>query len=200
MLTNVQVTTDRPVEPSAPSAGPTPARTLPADGAQHPADDFDVFYRREYPRVVALAYALSGRRSAAEDLAQDAFLAAHQRWAQVREYDHPEAFVRRVLVNATISAGRRWAAEGRALRRLALRSRTSVEDLEPPDARFWEAVRRLPARQAQAIALYYLEERPADQIGAILGCSPATVAVHLHRGRAMLEKVLSKEVSGHGRS
>lgn len=162
------------------------------------AEDFDTFYRREYPRVVALAYALCGRRAASEDLAQDAFFAAHQRWKKVGGYDRPDAFVRRVVANAAISAGRRWAVEARALRRLAVRSVGPVEDLEPPDAAFWQAVRRLAPRQAQAIALYYLEERSAEEIGVVLGCSPATVAVHLHRGRAALEKLLNEEVGQGG--
>lgn len=167
-------------------------------------EDFEAFYRREYHRVVALAYALSGRWSISEDLAQDAFFAAHQHWKKVGAYEHPDAYVRRVVANAAISAGRRWAAEGRALRRLAVRSRGSVDELQPHDTAFWEAVRRLAPHQAQAIALFYLEDRTAEEIGVVLGCSAATVSVHLHRGRASLEKMLSKnkekEVGPNGRS
>jgi len=37
---------------------------------------FDAFYQAEYPSVVRLAAALCGRRDLAEELAQDAFLAA----------------------------------------------------------------------------------------------------------------------------
>lgn len=185
----------RPAGPPAGPGGPAPG---PAVGSTHMPEDFDSFFRREYPRVVALAYALSGRPSAAEDLAQDAFFATHQRWARVGAYDHPEAYVRRLVANAAISGRRRLAVEARALRRLAVRSRAEVEELAPPDAEFWRAVRRLAPRQAQSIALYYLEERSAEEIGAILGCSAATVAVHLHRARATLEKVLTEEVRRRG--
>ena len=38
---------------------------------------FEAFYREHFRRVVALSYGLSGSRSAAEELAQDAFMAAH---------------------------------------------------------------------------------------------------------------------------
>ena len=40
-------------------------------------ESFENFYERELRSVVGLAYALSGSRVAAEDLAQEAFLAAH---------------------------------------------------------------------------------------------------------------------------
>lgn len=201
VLTGMQVTLEKPSGADGRRALIAPPEVLSGQSTPpHLPEDFEVFYRREYPRVVALAYALTGRRSTAEDLAQDAFLATHQRWAKVAAYEHPEAYVRRVVANAAISSRRRLAAEGRAMRRLAVRSRTSVEDLEPPDAKFWREVRKLAPRQAQALALYYLEERTADEIGRILGCSPATVSTHLHRGRATLEKVFNEEVRRHGNS
>jgi len=46
--------------------------------------------------VVALVYGLSGSRSAGEELAQEAFLAASRRWDEVSAYDDPGAWVRRV--------------------------------------------------------------------------------------------------------
>ena len=51
---------------------------------------------------------------------------------------------------------------------------------------FWHAVRRLPKRQAQAVALHYLEDAPVAEIAAIMDCAENTVKVHLHRGRQAL--------------
>jgi len=154
---------------------------------------FEAFYRREYAPVVALAFALCGRGAAAEDLAQEAFLATHRHWARIEHYERPDAFVRHVVSNMAVSYARRRAAEARALVRLAGRSRSSVEDLEPVDAAFWRTVRSLPPRQAQAVSLYYLEDRSAEEIGEILHCSASTVRVHLHRGRTTLEDRLREE-------
>ena len=50
-------------------------------------EPFEVFYRREYDRTVRLAYVLSGSRWGAEDLAQEAFAAAHNRWDAVCLYE-----------------------------------------------------------------------------------------------------------------
>jgi RNA polymerase sigma-70 factor (ECF subfamily) len=152
--------------------------------------EFELFYRREYAPVVALAFALCGRGGAAEDLAQEAFLKTYQNWSRVGHYDRPDAFVRRVVANMAISVSRRRAAEGRALVGLAGGARSSVEDLEPVDAVFWQQVRCLPGRQAQCVALFYLEDRSAEEIAEILHCSVSTVRVHLHRGRMTLEERL----------
>ena len=56
--------------------------------------------------MIGLAYALSGSRAAAEDLAQEAFLAAHKSWDKVGGYEKPEAWVRRVVANMSVSL--RW--------------------------------------------------------------------------------------------
>ena len=53
--------------------------------------DFEEFYLHEYSTVVGLAYALSGSRWAAEDMAQEAFLAAHRNWDRIAEYEKPGA-------------------------------------------------------------------------------------------------------------
>jgi RNA polymerase sigma-70 factor (ECF subfamily) len=154
------------------------------------AISFDAFYRNEYRAVVALAYALTGRAAVAEELAQDAFLVAHRAWGRVGGYDAPGAFVRRVVANMAASFGRRLAAEARALARLASRATSWSAPLEPPDADFWRAVRSLPRRQAQVLALRYLEDRSDSEISHILGCSEPTVRVHLHNGRLALAQRL----------
>ncbi|MDH5504357.1 MAG: hypothetical protein OEY98_10070, partial [Acidimicrobiia bacterium] len=50
---------------------------------------FDDFYRNDYRSVVGLAFVLTGDWSAAEDLAQDAFLKAHKAWATLAGFDSP---------------------------------------------------------------------------------------------------------------
>ncbi|HEY4584272.1 MAG TPA: SigE family RNA polymerase sigma factor [Acidimicrobiia bacterium] len=154
---------------------------------------FESFYDREYRKVVALAYALSGSRSGAEDLAQEAFIAAHQRWDRIGGYDKPGAWVRRVVANMAISAFRRRTAERKALERLASQTQIELPQLEPEDEQFWNLVRDLPGRQTQAITLFYLEDRSINEISEILGCSPNTAKVHLFRGRQALATRLGLE-------
>ncbi len=65
--------------------------------------DFESFYRAEYRPVGGLAYALSSSLIAAEDIAQDAFPATHKQWARVAFYNEPEAWVRRMFSNPSVS-------------------------------------------------------------------------------------------------
>jgi RNA polymerase sigma factor (sigma-70 family) len=92
-----------------------------------------------------------------------------------------------------ISAFRRKKAERNAIERLVIQTRHALPELEPQDERFWALVRELPARQTQAITLFYLEDRSVLEIAEILGCSPATAKVHLFRGRQALAARLGLE-------
>ena len=132
-------------------------------GQRTGTETFGAFYRSQYHAVVALAFALTGRAAVAEELAQDAFLVTHRSWDRVSSYDLPSAFVRRVVSNLAVSWRRRLAAEARGLARLASRPSPWAAPLEPPDADFWRSVRSLPRRQAQVLALRYLEDRPTPQ-------------------------------------
>ncbi len=154
--------------------------------------DFDDFYRADFPAVVGLAYALTGSRTAAEELAQEAFVAAFRRWNDLVAYDEPGAWVRRVLVNRCRSWGRRRAAEIRAITRLRGR-RQPLARLEPVDDEFWAAVRSLPARQAQVVALHYLEDISVAEIAEVLGITSGSVKTHLHRGRRRVAVTLGLE-------
>ena len=154
---------------------------------------FDAFARRQRRLLVAFAWALTGDLAAAEDLVQDALQAAWQDWDRVSSLDAPGAWVRRAVANRAAGQVRRAGREHRALARLAGRPARVVE-LEPADHQFWDAVRALPERQAQAVALFYLEDCPVAEIAQVLGCAPGTVKVHLHRGRQALAAALGLRV------
>ena len=47
-------------------------------------------------------------------------------------------------------------------------------------------MRALPAQQARAITLYYLDDLSVEQVARELGCSEGSVKTHLSRGRAAL--------------
>lgn len=157
-------------------------------------ESFEVFYRREFPRMVDLAYSLSGSSwPVAEDLAQDALIAAYRDWARIAALDNPATWVRRVVLNRAASRFQRTKAEARALLRLAPLRHEHVDRIDPDARAFWEAVRALPTRQAQTIALHYLDELSIPEIAEVLGCSPNTIKVHLHRGRRELARRLELE-------
>jgi RNA polymerase sigma factor (sigma-70 family) len=58
------------------------------------------------------------------------------------------------------------------------------------DVGFWTAVRALPARQAQIVALHYVEELTVVEIANVLGVKEGTVKTSLFRARATLATTL----------
>lgn len=150
---------------------------------------FEGFYRHEYRPVLALAHVLSGSPHLAEEVTQEVFMAAYRRWDDI---DNPEGWVRTAVSNKVHSWRRRRYAEARALGRLGSRPPT-VDEMPVETAHFWAEVRRLPARQAQALALFYLEDRSITDTAGILGCSESTAREHLMRGRKALARRLSVE-------
>lgn len=153
---------------------------------------FDDFFTAEYPRLVGLLTAMTGNRTVGEDLAQEAMVRAHQRWERVSRYDIPAAWVRRVAINLAHNSRARRRSEKRALARLAGERPTWEVELGRDDGgdEFWSTVRSLPPRQAAAITLYYLEDRPVAEVATILGCAEGTAKAHLHKGRTTLAKLL----------
>jgi RNA polymerase sigma-70 factor, ECF subfamily len=154
---------------------------------------FDAFARRERASLTTFAWALTGSLAAAEELAQDALTAAWQSWDRVGDYDRPGAWARRVVANRAAGVHRRAGRERRAMGQLSARNEANGSpelNVGGETAALWDAVRALPLRQGQAVALHYLEDRPVSEIAAILDCAEATVRVHLHRGRLGLARQL----------
>ncbi len=163
------------------------------DGAKAEGEAFADFYRQHYRSVLGIVLTLSGSATAAEELTQDAFVKAHRRWDELLDHDNPEAWVKRVAINLARSWGRRRVAEVKAIARLR-RQRPTVESLPESAEQIWAAVRQLPGNQAASIALRYHDDKSIDEIAAVLGCSAATVRVHLHRGRRTLASRLQLDL------
>lgn len=155
------------------------------------ADRFARFYTEHYREVTGLAYTLTGSWSAAEDVAQEAFVRAYRDWRRVGGFHRADSWVRTVAVNLATSRGRRLAAEARALARLG-RDREQVVDELPAEAEaFWQAVRRLPRRQAQAAALRYHSDLSVAEVARAMGCAEGTAKAHLHAARRALAEAFA---------
>ncbi|MEO5663777.1 MAG: sigma-70 family RNA polymerase sigma factor [Nocardioides sp.] len=151
---------------------------------------FDEFYLSEMGRLVALARSLAGV-AVAEDIAQEAMLVAYRRWREVGALQRPDLWVRRTCANMAVSQFRRRVAELRATTRLTRRRPDATpEPMSERAEEFWDAVRTLPHRQAQAAALRFVYDMPIAEIAETLGCSAGTVKQHLSRARQALSVAL----------
>lgn len=157
-------------------------------------ESFESFYRRERSGMAGLAFVLSGSSLAAEDLAQEAFIAAYRHWDEIGRLDQPAAWVRKVISNNSSSMLRRVRAEARALSRAAVGGRwASIPELPSETVELWSEVRRLPQRQTETVALYYIVGLTMPEIAEVLGCSKDTVNTHLRRARSTLARRLGME-------
>ena len=150
------------------------------------SDDYTVFFKTEYERVVRTVELMLGDHEAALDVAQEAFARLYSRWRKISRYDQPDAFVRRIAVNLAISYLRRRRVQEMALGKLV----PGVTEISIRDEGILAAVRQLPPAQRAAIVLFYFEDQPASEIARILDCSESTARVHLHKGRAKLSTLL----------
>jgi RNA polymerase sigma factor (sigma-70 family) len=140
-------------------------------------------YEARYRDLVRLAYLLTGSVEVAEELVQDAFLAARNSWSSVRE---PFPYLRSAVVNRTRSWGRRLQLE----RRHAGAADEVAIGLQADE--LWDALGTLNERQRAAIVLRFYEDLPDARIAEILGCREATVRTAVHRGLARLRQEIDQ--------
>jgi RNA polymerase sigma factor (sigma-70 family) len=151
-------------------------------------DEYTWFFRAEFRAVTQTAYLVLHDRQRAEDVAQEAFTQLLVHWKKVSRYQRPDAWVRRVairLASRVASRERRRAHIERDERREA-----TVPDR---DLDLIRALRSLPPQQRAAVALFYFEDRPTEEVAHILGCTESTATVHLHKARKRLAQILGEE-------
>lgn len=162
-------------------------RTL-RDGPASPS--FETFYGPAYRDVLRLAYAITGSREAAEDVAQETMLAAMRNWPRVCGLDSPDLWTRRVAINQSRSVWRRISREARIRGRIANERRTPHREpwLDGESETVLEAFRAMPKRQQLCMINVYLLDQSVSQTASLVGISESTVRVHLHRGRAQIQQ------------
>jgi RNA polymerase sigma-70 factor (ECF subfamily) len=145
---------------------------------------FDHFFQTWYGRICAQLHAYLGDREEAEDVVQEAFLRAWQRWSNVGGYEDPVAWVRRVAWNLGTSRLRRIRVAALAQRRQGTPDPAPAADAD--HLALVEALRRLPEQQRRVIVLHYIGDIPVLEIADQLGIPKGTVLSWLHRGRERL--------------
>jgi RNA polymerase sigma factor (sigma-70 family) len=158
------------------------------------SQSFEGFFAGEYRSLLGLATALCGNRVLGEDVVQDAMCSASRQWSKLSTYDDPARWARGVVVRRSSNLRRGRLRESRALRRLAGRRDTRVAPLARLEAdTFWDAVRNLPRRQRECVALHYLDDLDVGEIAATLEIAAATVRVHLHTALKVLATVVGDD-------
>ncbi|MDX6356236.1 MAG: hypothetical protein QOF98_3139 [Streptomyces sp.] len=137
---------------------------------------FEEFVAARGPRLLRVAWLLTGDAYLAEDLLQTVLARVWPKWPRIAE-ENPEAYVRRALVHTHASWWRRkWRGEVPHGDDLPDRAHSADPyadvDLEQALA---AAVRALPVRQRAVVVLRYFEDLSVAETAAALRCSEGTV-------------------------
>ncbi|GIH03757.1 hypothetical protein Rhe02_18240 [Rhizocola hellebori] len=149
---------------------------------------FETFYVGTSGRLVRYAYGLTADMSEAQDLAQEAYARAWQRWPKVQGYDDPESWLRLVVSRLAVDRWR-WLTVRRT------KTPSQPETVAGPEDGLTHLIadlKRLPIQQRRALALHYLLDRSIADIAAELGTNQNTVKTWLSRGRANLAVLLGE--------
>jgi len=154
--------------------------------------DFADFFRAEYQTLLRAMYLISGSRDEAEELAQDAFVMACERWDRVREMDNPAGYVYRTAVNTRRSVARRLRLAAR--RALSLRPPDVIAQSDDRD-QIRRALEMLPVSQREAIVLVEWLGLTDAEAGRVLGVSAGAVRVRISRAKASLRPLMERSLA-----
>jgi RNA polymerase sigma-70 factor (ECF subfamily) len=156
---------------------------LPVE-AQPAPREFRTFFEEEHRALFKTLYFVTGSRTDAADLMQEAFLKMWERWDRIDAIDDPRAYLFRVALNG-------WRMRARAAKRAATRTvplgvvRDAYDDVD-----LREDVRRMllsvTPRQRLALVLLDLYDYASEDAARIMGVRPSTVRALASQGRAAL--------------
>ena len=194
----LSVSANVPAEPS-----PTPERLAAAarDGAlvararAGDATAFDTLVRTYMEQAFRVAFRVVGHREDAEDLVQDAFLAAYQ-YLDSFEVGRPFGpWLMRIVLNRGANLRR-----SRARRTMEPETEgvsdapSALDESERRDTGrvLREALATLSDRQRSIVTMFDVDGMTSAEIGEMMQLAPGTVRWHLHEARRQLRGVLGQ--------
>ena len=169
------------------------------------ADQFEAFVRSYQDMVFATAVRLLGNPAEAEDVAQDVFLKAFQRFPEIGASPAAAGWLKTVTKNACLNHLSRYRARWRFFSEMGQTPGAETgpaqvpASSELPDARLDEAARHealeralqaLPDHQRVPLVLFHFENASYQEIADALGVSLGKVKTDIHRGRDALRRYL----------
>ncbi len=149
-------------------------------------NDFTRFFDAEFPHVVRSITPIASH--VAEDVAQEAFVAALRQWDRVGSLDAPHAWVR--LVARRLALRTRGRDLERSRREALVEADVSIETPTSDRMDLARAVAHLPDRQRAAVRLHYETDLPVAAVASMLGSTEVATRVTLHRARIRLAGTL----------
>lgn len=187
----------------------------PASAELKPRPDFTTFMRAYQDMVFSTAVRLLGNEAQAEDISQEVFLKAYERFETLQDSPTAGGWLKTVATNLSINHLQRYRKRWRFFSELSGNDRSGEEDPSPvefPSAdgdflaslaqrerREWleAALAKLPEHQRLPLVLFHFEDLPYEEIAKRLKISLAKVKTDILRARAALAQILTRSGSAH---
>jgi RNA polymerase sigma-70 factor, ECF subfamily len=157
----------------------------------------------QYAQVVAdWIYGLMGPYADVEDLVHDTFLIAHRKRFDFRGEATVKTWLFGIMAYVVANRRKRESVRRWLLMRFAKDDGTRaaspmvpIEEMLRRErvARLYRALDKLPDIYRTALILFEIEGLPGNEIAELVGIDVETLWVRLHRGRAKLLALMSKE-------
>jgi RNA polymerase sigma-70 factor (sigma-E family) len=155
-------------------------------GMGHEQDEFAEFYRASRDSCLRAVAAVIGDPELAEEQVAEAFTRAWMSWGKVRQHAAPKAWVVRTALNLGVS----WWRRRRREVPLADHDAATADTSGGVDPALIAALRRLPLRQREVLALRIFLDLDTETTAKVIGIAPGTVTAHLSRAVAALRRDL----------
>jgi len=176
--------------------------------------DFTTFMRNYQDMVYSTAVRLLGNEAQAEDISQEVFLKAYERFDMLQSSPTAGGWLKTVATNLSLNHLQRYRKRWRFFSELVRTDDTHDPEPEPvefaspesllsnlatAERRAWveRALEKLPDHQRVPLVLYHFEDLPYDEIAKRLRVSLAKVKTDILRGRAALAQVLLQSGASH---
>ena len=159
----------------------------------HEQDEFADFYRDSRDSCLRAVTVVVGDRELAEEQVAEAFTRAWTSWGKVRRHAAPRAWVVRTALNLGVSW---WRRRRREVPLAGHDAAAPVGVSGGVDPVLIAALRRLPARQREVLALRIFLDLDTETTAKVIGIAPGTVTAHLSRAVTALRRDLPPASTG----
>jgi RNA polymerase sigma-70 factor (sigma-E family) len=156
--------------------------------------EFREFASARAGQLFRIAYLVCGDWHEAQDLVQTTLAKLFVAWHRVQRTQSPDAYARRVLMNAYLSERRRKRTSEMPVAHPAPPIATSGGDDADLRLTLVAALTKLPPRSRAVVVLRYVDDHSIEAVSQALGISPAAVKSLNSRGLAQLRELLGTEV------
>ncbi len=161
--------------------------------------DFKDIYNATMQLLFKISFRIVGTEDAAEDLAHDSLIKAHEKALIFPSIDDAKYWLIRVVKNASLNYAKRKGREVKAYEKALHEETRKVESgetkilKEETRRKTHDALNKLPAKLKEVLVLREYGDLNYKEIGKVLGITEGNVKIRVFRAREQLAKLLGED-------